>query len=353
VLPWLDVDLAALLRNARRYSEQVGAGVSLLPMVKADGYGLGALPVARALEAIDPWGFGVAHPEEGETLRRGGIARPIVVFVPLGVEQIDRDLEFNLRPVIGDLATMERWLERTERPFHVEIDTGMARGGFRWHDEAGLIELGRRLHRAPGFEGILTHFSAADSSLDLTAEQWERFEAARRTLGSQPRWIHAGNSGAGQWNARFSGNLARPGIFLYGGRAGLLVPEPVASLHASVVAVRSIRRGDPVSYGGTFRAAADGEVVTLGIGYADGFPRSLSNRGLVAIGDRTFTVAGRVTMDMVMVVTPTGTARVGQPATLFGGPIDLDRQAELAGTISYELLTAVGRRVARLYQGVP
>jgi alanine racemase len=129
-------------------------------------------------------------------------------------------------------------------------------------------------------------------------------------------------------------------------------PAAVATFSAPVHAVRPIHAGDTISYGATYRAESDADVVTLGAGYADGIHRALSNRGSVAFGQLVVAIAGRVTMDMTMAVVPRGTVRVGDRATIFGGPIRLDAQAAAAGTIAYELLTSVGQRVARRYQGV-
>lgn len=347
--PWLTVNLAAVERNARRFSSLVG--VPLLPMVKANAYGLGAVAVARTLERIGPWGYGVATLAEARALRDGGIERPIVAFWPFQPQWIDEYLALDIRPAIGDLSALETWIGRSANPFHLEIDTGMGRTGFRWHDTEILAELPARLAAAGGFEGIFTHFASADSSEAATEAQWARFASIVASLGHRPPLVHAANSGAGQWQGRYAGTLARPGIFLYGGRAGPLVGEAVAHLAAAVVAVRPIRSGDPVSYGGDYLAAADGDVATLAIGYADGVRRTLGNTGVVSIGDREYVVAGRVTMDMTMVVAPRGTIRVGQVATIFGGSVGLDTQAGRAGTISYELLTAVGSRVIRRYRG--
>lgn len=345
--PWLAVNLAAVVRNARRYASLVG--VPILPMVKANAYGLGAVAVARALESVDPWGFGVATLAEARALRDAGIGRPIVAFWPFRSEWVGEYTALGVRPAIGDLASLDAWLDRSAGPFHLEIDTGMGRAGFRWHAADTLAALPARLRQTDRFEGVFTHFASSDSSESATALQWSRFESIVAGLGSRPPLIHAANSAAGQWQGRFAGNLARPGIFLYGGEAGSLSGEPVAHLTAGVVAVRPIRAGDPVSYGGSYLAGADAEVATLAIGYADGLHRALGNTGMVSIGDREWPIAGRVTMDMTMVVAPPGAIRVGDVATLFGGRIGLDRQAARAGTISYELLTAVGSRVVRRY----
>lgn len=346
--PWLTVDLAAIERNARRFMSQVG--VPVMPMVKANGYGLGAVAVARALEPVDPWGYGVASLAEARTLREAGIERPIMAFWPFRPEWIDEYLALEVRPAIGDLGGLDAWLSRSGGPFHLELDTGMGRAGFRWHDADALAALPERLAPTGWFEGVFTHFASADTSLAATEAQWARFAAIVASLGRRPPLVHAANSGAGQWGHRFAGSLARPGIFLYGGTAGTLIGEPVARLDAVVVAVRPIRAGDPVSYGAGYLAPAAGEVATLAIGYADGVHRTLGNTGVVSIGDRQWPIAGRVTMDMTMVVAPRGAIQVGQVATIFGGPVGLDAQAERAGTISYELLTAVGPRVVRRYR---
>src|SRR6185369_11743748 len=158
--PWLDVDLGAVLRNARHYAGIVG--VRLLPMVKANAYGLGAVPVARTLEALGPWGFGVASVSEGRALRQAGIGRPIVVFWPFDPSLLDDYAGFDLRPAIGDLDGLRAWLVAGaggNRPFHVSIDTGMSRTGFRWHDGAAIAALRELVTEAAGFEGIFTHFA--------------------------------------------------------------------------------------------------------------------------------------------------------------------------------------------------
>lgn len=347
--PRLDVNLAALVRNAARYAGLVR--VPLLPMVKANGYGLGAVPVARALEAVDPFGFGVASPVEALELRAAGITRPIVIFQPLLATGVDAALAAGARPVIASIEALDAWTARTADPYHVEIDTGMGRSGFAWHDAPGIAALAARLRGASGCEGLFTHFSTAEDAT-TTETEWTRFQQVAAALEVRPRFVHAANSAAGQWS-RYAADLARPGIFLYGGRAGSLVPEPVAALRGTVHLVRPIRAGDPVSYGGTWRAPADGEVATVAVGYADGLPRSLGNVGQVLVGGRIRTIVGRVTMDMTMVFAEPGAIRAGETATFFGPEPDLDGQAARAGTISYELLTSVGRRVTRHYSEHP
>jgi len=345
---WLDVDLAAIVRNARRFEGLAGA--PLLPMVKADGYGLGAVAVARALEAVEPWGYGVATVPEGAELRAAGITRPVVVFTPLVPDPgtVSATCAAGLRPVIGDLAALDAWIAAGGGPFHVEIDTGMSRAGFRWHDARGIAALRDRLAAAAGWEGIFTHFHSADSDARSTREQVARFEGVLARLASRPALIHVANSAAAQLTGLFRGDLARPGIFLYGGKAGALVPERVARLRAKVVATRRLRRGDTVSYGAEAQVLRETTIATIGIGY--GVPRALGSRGLVELNGVIVSIIGRVTMDMLMVHVLDLPVEVGEVATLFGGLVALDDQAALAGTVSYELLTLLTPRVARRYE---
>ncbi|HEU5218339.1 MAG TPA: alanine racemase [Gemmatimonadales bacterium] len=345
---WLDVDLGAIVRNARRIQELFGA--PLLPMVKADGYGLGAVPVARALETVDPWGYGVATHDEGARLRAGGITRPVLVFSPLGIDQAGRFRADDLRPVIGDLAALDAWLAAQGGPFHIEIDTGMSRVGFRWHDEALIAALAERLRGAQGWEGIFTHFHSADSDEDATREQADRFSRVVAALDSRPAMVHLSSSAGAQYGNEFGADLARPGIYLYGARAGSLEPEPVAKLCARVLAIRRLRPGDTVSYGAEAEVEADTTIATIGIGYGDGVPRSLGGRGFVEINGVLVPIVGRVTMDMVMLDVEDTPVQLDDTAVLFGGLVSLDDQAGLAGTISYELLTMLTPRVPRRYR---
>lgn len=340
---WADIDLAALVANARTVSRVSGA--RLLPMVKADGYGIGAVEVARALEPLDPWGLGVATAEEGIELRSAGISRPIVVFTPLQSSDVERLLDHDLRPVVGDSEALSLWAAAGHGPYHVEIDTGMGRAGFRWDDATGIGFL-REQSRPP--EGLLTHFHSGTDPVSCEV-QWDRFQGVLRELPLRPALVHAANSAAALQGQKYAGDLVRPGVFLYGGMAGTIEPEPVVKLRARIVARRKVRKGDTVSYDATWTAASETTVGTLGIGYADGLPRSLSGRGEVEVDGSVVRILGRVTMDMTMVELPEGAAP-DCVATVFGGAVTLDRQAESAGTISYELLTGMGPRVRRRYR---
>jgi alanine racemase len=350
---WVDVDLAALVANARTVAAVSGS--RLLPMVKANGYGLGAVAVARALQEVHPWGFGVASFEEAKALRDGGVIHPLLVVTPLIPQWIPRYLELDLRPAIGDPVALDAWMAQTTHPFHLEIDTGMSRAGLRWNDRAGLDWVCAALADAPGWEGAFTHFVSAESNPELTALQWSRFHQTLDALPRRPQLVHAANSAAALQGSRYAGDLVRPGIYLYGGAAGSAAPRPVAALRARVVAVRSLEPGETVGYGATWRANRTSIVATLAVGYADGFPRSLvENDALrtryIELNGKLAPVVGRVTMDMCMVLVDQPVT-VGDVGTVYGGKITLDAQAELAGTLSYELLVRLGPRVTRRYLG--
>ncbi len=320
-------------------------------MVKANAYGIGAAEATRALEAVDPWGYGVVTAGEGVELRRAGIRRPIVVFEPLSTEGVEICLREEMRPVIGDLDQLRRWLATGDRPFHVEIDTGMRRLGFDWNDRSLLGEAGRLLAGAVGWEGLCTHFHSADVDLESAGVQWDRFQSVLSGFPRRPALIHAASSAAALEGRRFAGDMVRPGIFLYGGAAGVPAPEVVVRFRAAVVSRRMVLPGDTVSYEATWRATEPTTIVTLAAGYADGIPRALGGVGKVEVGGALYPIVGRVTMDFTMVDVGDADVPIGAIATVYGGAISLDAQAAAAGGISYELLTGLGGRVVRRYVG--
>lgn len=344
---WVDVDLDAVVRNARSYAARVR--VPLLPMVKADGYGLGALAVTRALAEVSPWGYGVATVDEARALHLDGMLSPILVCSPLVPAMVDAVAAVAARPSIGDLDALRAWLGQGQGPFHLEIDTGMARAGFRWDDTAALTEVGNLLASTDRWEGAFTHFHSAERDPEATARQWQRLQEALAAVGHRPPMVHAANSAAGAYGEAYAGAMARPGIHIYGGAVAGLDTIAVAAVRARVVAVRRLRAGDGVSYDHTWTAPNAATVATIAIGYADGIPRQLSNGGAVELLGQRLRIVGRVTMDHLMVDAGDLAVSVGDVATIFGGLVSVDEQAALAGTISYELLTGLGTRLPRRY----
>jgi len=352
---WIDVDLKALVHNARTVAQ--AAGVRLLPVVKANAYGVGAVGVSTALEALDPppWGYGVATIEEGAELRAAGITRPILVFLPARATLFPAYARHQLTPALGDAGSILEWTAQSERPFHVEIDTGMGRSGVRWDD---VEELGEAVD-TPNFEGCYTQFHSADrpDSAAPTDRQLERFLEAVRHLPRRPALLHVANSAAALRDTRFAFDLVRPGVFLYGGSPGdgLPQPRPVVAVRARVLSVRRVRQGESVSYNASWVAPRDTVVATLGIGYADGIRRTLGTGGKaqVLIRGRRCPVVGLVTMDMTLVETDTLEVQVGDVATLVGADttqqITLEEFAGWSGELQREFLTGLGPRLPRKY----
>jgi len=341
---WVVVDLANLLANARAV-QAAARGAALLPVVKADAYGLGAVRVAQALESLDPWGFAVATLPEGVELREAGITRPILVFTPAIADQLADYEGHDLRAVLDDPSVAAVW----PGPFHVEIDSGMGRCGVRWD----AVEALRRFDSAT-LEGAFTHFYAADEGEDSVRMQWERFNHAVDSLPRRPTLIHAPNS-AGAWRLSERVDLVRPGIFLYGGEHApdLPPPKPVATVRAPVVSLRRLPAGATVSYGGVWAAPKETTVATLGIGYADGIARLITGRAHVLLHGRRQPVVGRVTMDFIMIDVGDDTVGVGDIATVVGrdgdDEITINQLAEWSETIAYEPLTRFATRMTREY----
>jgi alanine racemase len=348
---WVEIDLGALVRNATRFAR--AAGVPLLPMVKADGYGLGAVRVASALAPLEPWGFGVATIEEGEELRRAQLAHPILVFSPLLPSQFDSALRADLRPVLGDRRAIEKWAT-TGAPWHLAIDTGMSRAGVPWREVATLRDV-IAVHPP---EGACTHFHSAQLPDGSRAEQEQRFAAAVAGLPFKPRLTHADNSAAVEHRAPSPYQLARPGIFLYGvgsGHDASIEPDPVVALRGRIVEIRVVQPGDSVSYDATWRSARAGRIATVSVGYADGYRRVLGNRAHALLKGARVPVVGTVTMDMTMVDVTDKSCAVGDVVTFLGRDgEDLLTVADVAaagGISPYELLTGLRSRITRTYVG--
>jgi alanine racemase len=338
---WLEIDLDALVRNAQVISRRAQA--PLLPMVKANAYGLGVLPVVRALETLSPWGYGVATVAEGAELRSAGIQRPVLTFTPLLPRELETAQQHRLTPTLGSAEAIAAWAP-SGAPWHLAIDTGMNRAGMPWDaiDTQGQVP-----------EGAFTHFHSAECGDGSMKLQLERFKAALAKLPARPRLLHAENSPALE---RLTGpsawDIVRPGVFLYGvGKTA----EPVATLKAHIVDLRTITAGESVSYGATYRAASPRRIATLALGYADGYRRAFGNRGRAIVNDREAPVVGNVTMDMTMIDVTDVPCEIGDVATVLGRGgervLDVVTVAEDGGVSPYELLVGLALRAKRTYTG--
>jgi alanine racemase len=348
---WIEVDLDALVDNARTVARV--AGTRLLPVVKANAYGVGAVAVSTALEQVDPWGYGVATIEEGAELRAAGITRPILVFMPTRAQLFDQYDLHRLTPALGDAGSILEWTTRGERAFHVEIDTGMGRAGVRWD---AVDDLGEAVD-TPAFEGCYTHFHSADRNDGSAERQLERFLAAVERLPRRPALLHVANSAAALRGAAFAFDLVRPGVFLFGGSLGadFAQPRPVVSVRARVLSVRRVRKGESVSYNATWVAAHDTVIATLGIGYADGVRRNVGARGQaqVLLRGKRCPIVGVVQMDMTLVETGAIEVQVGDIATVVGEEakqrITLNEFAAWGDELPHEALCGLGQRLPRVY----
>jgi alanine racemase len=346
---WVEIDLGALRRNAAAIAAH--AGVPILPMVKADAYGLGAVPVARALDLDSPWGFGVATVPEGEELRRAGITRPIIVFTPLLAEDLDAAERCGLTPALSTATTIKRWAP-TRLPWHLAIDSGMSRAGVRWDETRALSEL---LAEHPP-AGVFTHFHSAELRNGSVEAQTRRFEQAMSALPSRPSIVHAENSAAIEARGKSRWTFARPGVFLYGVNTIADSPirsEPVISLKARVVELRSVLDGESVSYDGTWVARGRRRIATVPLGYADGYRRVLSNKGLGLVRGKRVPVVGNVTMDMTMFDVTEAPCEMGDAITMIGrdgkDAITVSEVAALGSLSPYEVLTSLRSRLPRRY----
>ncbi len=349
----VEIDLGALQRNGAAVARR--AGVPLLPMIKADAYGLGAKGALRALEILEPWGYGVATVSEGEELRDLGVARSIVVFTPLLDAELPRVRTARLTPTLGFPREIDAWLKAGGGAWHLAIDTGMSRAGIPWREIDQIAQLAAL---APP-EGAFTHFHSSELNDGTMGIQEKLFRDAISRLPSRPRLLHADNSAAIARKGRSAWDLVRPGIFLYGvgsGSTAAIQPEPVVRLRAPIVEIRNLEAGDTVSYDATLRVERPARIATLAIGYADGYPRSLSQVGSVLIGDTIAPIAGTVTMDMTMIDVTTVKCEVGDIVTLIGRSgstvLTVERVADAASMSPYELLTGLRSRAERTYTGL-
>ncbi len=365
---WVEVDLDAVRANFGTVAETARPRVGVLPMVKANGYGLGAERLVRALEPLSPWGFGVAAVAEGIALRELGVERTIVVFSPVPVGEVEAAADADLVPAISDLGGLERWAEqgrRRGRPlaYHLEIDTGMGRCGFDWR-EVGTWGPAVRDASTARCAGVFTHFHSADEAdPSVTEVQWERFQDALVQLGvdRDEVLVHAANSAASVRWPELGLDLVRPGIFLYGVQAAVsdeLAPRPVpvVAVRSRIILVKEVPAGTTVGYGATHAAERPERWGTLAIGYGDGLPRALGNRGSALVRGRRVPIIGRISMDLTVVdLTDVPDAGVDDVVTLMGtdgaGEIRVEEVAGIVGTIGYEILAGLGQRLPRVEVG--
>jgi alanine racemase len=348
----LTIDLDALAANHALLRELGGAEVA--PVVKADGYGLGAGPVAKRLHAEGARTFFVARAGEGEALRRAlGPSAAAAIYVLDGVDAAiaSRLVEADLAPVLNSPAQVEAWAAHgAGRPSALHVDTGMNRLGLTLDQAADLAR-----EPPPGLRvtHVMSHLACADEpDHPMNARQLAAFREARALFPGVEASL--ANSAGVFLGPDYGFDLTRPGISLYGGGPRGR-PEPrlrtVATLEAPILQVREVRAGDTVGYGATFTAEGPMQVAILGAGYADGLLRAASPGAFAALHGRRVPLIGRVSMDLIAIDVTEVPAREGDPVQLLGPEVPTDELAAAAGTLAYELLVRLAPRAERRYIG--
>ncbi len=364
------IDLDALEWNVNRVRARA-AGRAVLGMVKANAYGHGMIDIARVLEQMGLDVLGTAFVDEALALRKGGINGPILVLTPIERHEIDIVVEHNLITVACDLSGVQALSDYArdqgrKASVHLYVDTGMLREGFRPHE---AIDAARHIRQMEGvqLDGLCTHFATADEPAStFLREQLSTFEQTHRQLiddGCTFVWVHAANTGA-LWQASDSHyTLVRPGISVYGYDHALgdeMTLRPVMSIRSRVVSKRRAWPGETVSYGRKYMVSAETTIVTVPIGYGDGYLRGLSGRAQCLIGGRRYPIVGSICMDEMMVDVGDDQVEIGSEVVLLGmqatsdghvESIDAVDLATWAGTIPYEITTAISARVPRTYVG--
>ena len=364
-LTWLQVDLDALAENMRVVRSR--AGTAVLAVVKADAYGLGAVTVARALEDTCEF-FGTANISEALELRRSGIRKPILILGRVPVSAYPLAVAEDIRVPIfiyEDAAALSQEAVRQGKTanFHFVVDTGLSRIGFQAdEDSATMCE---KVCSLPNLraEGLFSHYATADgadlSSANAQLQLFEEFTQMLKARGIEIPIRHLNNS-AGIINFPGKQDMVRSGIVQYGMypsdevEEALLPVEPVMEWIAKVVYVKTLPAGRQISYGGCYTTTRETKVATLPVGYADGYRRSLTDKGHVLIHGKKAPIIGRICMDQMMVdVTDIPDVKIGDKAVLIGRSgdekITVDYLAQLTGTLNYEIICGISRRTPRVY----
>lgn len=397
---WIEVELTAIENNVAAIKSYVGTATGVLAVVKADAYGHGLLPAARAALAGGACMLGVAIPEEAALLRAAGITAPLLILGCSLPEQAAEIIPLNSAAVVSYLAAAESLSAAAKAAdtcikLHVKINTGMGRVGVRWNEALQLI---KQVSALPNVElaGLMTHFATADYEDQTSAHtQLARFQQvvdAAAAIGINPQYLHCANSAALTFLPATHFNLVRPGLIIYGlppvpmasdippdtGHEALCPPskrldyarqrtaetndrylpiklQPALSLKARVVQLNKLPAGDAVGYSLTYRTTRDSTFALLPLGYADGMSRALSNRGWVLLHGQRAPIAGRISMDQVIVdVTDIPQTAVGDTAVIIGTQGEETITAWEVGlamsSIAYETLVNLGVRLPRIYR---
>ena len=366
-----EIDLDAVLFNMEQMKNRIGGDAQLIAVVKTDGYGHGAVPIARMLEEVSyVWGYAVACLEEAVQLKENGIKKPVLVLGCVFPDQYEEMIRYDIRPTVYTEEMAEELSKEAARRgkdvfFHIKIDTGMGRIGFAVNEES--VETIERISRLPHvrMEGMYTHFAKADETdKTYTLRQHERFLFMKGQLerrGVSVQYYDCDNSAGIIDFPDMKHDLARAGISTYGMYPSKEVHKeavalkPALSLISHVTFVKDVEPGTAISYGGTFVAKEKMKVATIPVGYGDGYPRSLSNKGSVLIHGKRARILGRVCMDQFMVdVSDIPETKFMDRVVLVGSDgddrISVEELSELSGRFNYEFVCCLGKRIPRVYR---
>ncbi|MGI6071213.1 MAG: alanine racemase [Blautia sp.] len=365
------VSLDAVLHNFEAMRDNICDDTQIIAVVKADGYGHGAVPIAQMMEDKEYiWGFAVATAEEAFELREAGIHKPVLILGYTFPESYERFAEEEIRPAVFRLDMAEQLLAAAKKAgkkikIHLAVDTGMTRIGF-----SDTLESVRTIQIIAGMdgleiEGLFTHFARADEADKSPAyEQLRRYQAFAQALEKAGVTIpmkHCSNSAGILRMQEANLDAVRAGITIYGIYPSAEVERepvqllPAMELKSHISHIKTVPPGVAVSYGGTYVTDRMTEVATIPVGYADGYPRSLSNKGYVLIHGQKAPILGRVCMDQFMVdVTHIPDAAMGDEVTIFGEDhgafLSVDELGDLSGRFSYEFVCGISKRVPRVYR---
>lgn len=364
------VSLDAIAHNFAEMKKNIAKGTKIVAVIKADGYGHGAEAIARLIEDYDYiWGFAVATPEEALQLRTFGVKKPILILGIVFEEYFTEMIAKEIRLTVCTYEMAQKLSEEAQRQgrdvhIHIGLDTGMSRIGFADRQES--VEEIKKISQLPNLkiEGMFTHFARADETDRSPAiDQLNRYLNFAKLLedaGIQILMKHCSNSAGIIRVPEANLNAVRAGITIYGIYPSNEVERdivkliPAMELKSHISYIKTVEPGAAFSYGGTFTAKKEMKVATIPVGYADGYPRSLSNKGWVLIHGKKAPILGRVCMDQFMVdITKIPDAKAGDEVTLIGKDgkefISIEKFGDLSGRFSYEFACDISKRVPRVY----
>lgn len=363
------IDMAAIAENFENMKKNIKEGVQMVAVVKTDGYGHGAVPIAKMAEQFEYiWGFAVATFSEAMDLRNSGIQKPILILGYTFQEDYVEMAKNGIRPAIFTYEMAKDFSDAAKKagicaPFHLAVDTGMSRIGVPWGEVGIETALKISMLSHIKMEGVFTHFSKADETeKEFTKCQMDRFQGFCSNLsekGGTSFLRHCSNSAGILEIPEANMDLVRAGISIYGIYPSSEVSKSYVQLHPAmelkshVVYLKTIEPGTMVSYGGTFTAAHKMKIATIPVGYGDGYPRSLSGKGSVLIRGKRAPILGRICMDQFMVDVTGMDVQMLDEVTLLGRDgeeeITLEELDKLSGRFPYEFVCDIGKRVPRVY----